>query len=93
MEAFNFLVNGWVTNTVIVSCHRPKVFILMQLVKHSQQLPVPAVTVWVVTKSDDEVMSAHCSCMAGLLSHCSWLPPSFRSVPLAEIAQIDFHLL
>ena len=36
MEAFNFLVNGWVINIVVVSCHRPKVFILMALVKHSQ---------------------------------------------------------
>jgi len=40
MEAFNFLVNGWVTNIVVVSSHvsRPKIFILMALVKHSQHL-------------------------------------------------------
>lgn len=119
MEAFNFLVNGWVTNIVVVSCHasRPKIFILIALVKHSHRLTVPAVKVWVATKNDGEVMCAHCSCMAGLgeaCSHiaallfaaqtntelktqftctsfpCSWLPPSFRSVPFAEIAQIDF---
>jgi len=119
MEAFNFLVNGWVTNIVVVSCHasRPRIFILMALVKHSQRLTVPAVKVWVATKNDGEVMCAHCSCMAGLgeaCSHiaallfaaqtntelktqytctslpCSWLPPSFRSVPFAEIAEIDF---
>ena len=119
MEAFNFLINGWVTNILVVSCNasRPKFFILMALVKHSQRLTVPAVKVWVATKNDGEVMCAHCSCMAGLgesCSHiaallfavqtntelkgqfactslpCSWLPSSFRTVPFAEIAKIDF---
>jgi len=71
MEAFNFLVNGWVTNIVVVSCHRPKVCVLMALVKHLQQLNVPPVKVWVATKSDGEVVCAHCSCMAGLGEACS----------------------
>jgi len=119
MEGFNFVVNGWVTNIKVVSCNasKPKFFILMAIVKHSQRLTVPAVKVWIATKNDGEVMCAHCSCMAGLgeaCSHiaallfaaqtntelkgqfactslpCSWLPPSFRSVPFAEIAKIDF---
>jgi len=47
MDAFNFLVNGWVTNIVVVSYHKPKVFLLMALVKHSQYLTVPTVKVWV----------------------------------------------
>ena len=57
MEAFNFLVNGRVTNIVVVSCHRPKVFILMALVKHSQRLTVLAVKVWVATTGLVEALS------------------------------------
>ena len=49
-----------VTNINVVSCHRPKVCISMELVKHSQRLTVPLVKVWVATKSDGEVVCAHC---------------------------------
>ena len=53
METFNFHVNGWVTNIVVVSSNtsRPKFFALMALMKYSQRLTVPAIKVWVATKN------------------------------------------
>ena len=50
---------------------QPKGFLFTALVKHSQQLSLPPLKVWVAVKQSGEVLSAHCSCMAGLGEGCS----------------------
>ena len=40
-------------------------------VKHSQALSVIPLKVWVALKLDGEIMSAHCTCMAGIGEVCS----------------------
>ena len=40
-------------------------------VKHSQALSVTHLKVWVALKLDGEIMSAHCTCMAGIGEVCS----------------------
>ena len=119
MDGYNLYSSGWVSDLTMIGNQiaRPKVFIFMALVKHSQRLSVPPLKVWVATRQNGVVLCAHCTCMAGIgeaCSHvaallfaaeantqlksqhsstslpCSWLPPSFRSVPFAEESDIDF---
>ena len=119
MDGYNLYSSGWVSDLTVIGNQiaRPKVFIFMALVKHSQSLSVPPLKVWVATRQNGVVLCAHCRCMAGIgeaCSHvavllfaaeantqlksqhsstslpCSWLPPSFRSVPFAEVSDIDF---
>ena len=76
LDGYNFFVNGWVTNvTVILSRQitKAKIFIAMSLVKHSQRLSASPLKVWVATKQQGEVLCAHCTCMAGLLTYCCFI--------------------
>ena len=64
--------NGWVSNiTVSAIKTRPKNFVLMGSVKHSQRLSAPPLRAWVAIKQTGEVMCAHCTCMAGIGEACS----------------------
>ena len=52
---------------------RPKNFVLMGSVKHSQRLSAPPLRAWVAIKQTGEVMCAHCTCMAGIGEACSYI--------------------
>ena len=118
LDAYNFSVNGWVSNVSVVSLvSRPGTFLALAHVKHSQRISAAPLKPWIAVEKVGTVLCAHCTCMAGLgeaCSHiaallftleantqmkkrlsctslpCSWLPPSFRSVPYAPISEIDF---
>lgn len=66
MDGYNFFSSGWVSNPIVIGNQiaRPKVFILMSLVKHSQKLSAPPLKVWVATRQNGEVLCTHCTCMA-----------------------------
>lgn len=50
---------------------RPANYLFLANVKHSQSLSSPSLKVWVAFKASGEVLSAHCTCMAGLGEACS----------------------
>ena len=72
MDGYNFFINGWVSNIIVSAIKtRPKNFVLMGLVKHSQRLSAPPLKAWVAIKQTGEIMCAHCTCMAGIGEACS----------------------
>ena len=68
--------------------------------KHSQSLSATPAKHWVAVKTEEIVVSVHCTCMAGLGKDqknlsctsllCSWLPSSFHNIPFSQLADIDF---
>ena len=118
LDAYNFYVNGWVSDISVVSlASRPGAFLALVQVKHSQRVSATPLKPWIAVEKVGTVLCAQCTCMAGLgeaCSHiaallfaleantqmkkrfsctslpCSWLPPSFHSVPYALISEIDF---
>ena len=73
LDGYNFNANGWVNdvNVTSVQLSRSKNFVATALVKHSQKLTSPPLKTWVAVKQTGEVISAHCTCMAGLGEACS----------------------
>ena len=65
---------------------RLKVFTFMALIKHLQRLSAPPLKVWVATMHDGEVLSAHCTCMAGIGEACS------HSAALLLVAEANMQL-
>ena len=72
MDGYNFYSSSWVSNLTVIGNQiaRPKVFIFMALVKHSQRLSALPLKVWVATRQNGEVLCAHCMCMAGIGEAC-----------------------
>ena len=72
LEGYNHFINGWVTNVTVTEMNvHSKSFLFTALVRHSLQLSLPPLKVWVAVKQSGEVICAHCSCMAGLGEACS----------------------
>ena len=75
LEAFNQVVNGWVSDIVCTAVSRSngsnKLYLFTALFKYSQSLSLPSLKVWVSVKQSGEVLYAHCSCMAGAVEACS----------------------
>lgn len=64
-------MNGWVNTVTVLSIGRNKNFLFLSSVKHSQSLSLPLLKVWLITKADGEVVTGHCTCMAGLGEACT----------------------
>ena len=77
LEAFNQVVNRWVSDivcTVSRSSGSNKLYLFTALVKHSQSLSLPSPKVWVAVKQSGEVLCAHCTCMASAgEAHCFYI--------------------
>ena len=72
MDGYNFFINGWVSNIIVLAIKtRPKNYVLMGSVKHSQMLSAPPLKTWVALNQTGEVMCAQCTCMAGIGEACS----------------------
>ena len=50
---------------------KPKIYVFTASVKHSQSFSLPSLKVWASIKQDGEILTAHCTCMAGLGEICS----------------------
>ena len=64
LEAYNYFVSGHV-RSVMVRIVTPTCCVLKALVNPSQSSPDKAHEAWVAVKSDGQIMTAHCKCMAG----------------------------
>ena len=71
LDGYNFYVNGKVSNIIVTEIPGTKNYLYTALVKHSQTLSVPPLKVWVVVNDNGVVISAHCTCMAGMGEACA----------------------
>ena len=71
IDGYNFFVNGWVSNIVVTQIEGRHHYHFTAIVKHSQTLSATPLKVWVGCKSNGEVVTAHCTCMAGIGEVCS----------------------
>lgn len=70
LEAFNQMVSGFVTS--VVGKPIAGKYVVRARVRHSQRMNDPLVNIWIITKQDETVLSAHClGCKAGLAESCS----------------------
>jgi len=71
LDGYNFFLNGWLNGVTVVKVDNKNNHLFLATVKHSQSVLLPPLKVWVITKQDGEVITAHCTCMAGLGEACS----------------------
>ena len=71
MDSYNFFLNGWVNDVVVVNTGKPRNFLFLSSIKHSQSLSLAPLKVWLVITVDGEVLCGHCTGMAGLGEACS----------------------
>eukprot|EP00794_Sanderia_malayensis_P014628 gene14628-16147_t len=69
LQAYNQMVSGFVCSVLgyIVN----KRYVVRAKVRHSQRMNDPLVQLWIITNEEGTVISAHCTCMAGLGECCS----------------------
>ncbi|KAH8019757.1 hypothetical protein HPB51_021580 [Rhipicephalus microplus] len=70
MEGHNYVTSGWVQEPLLTQVNVDTVFVITQ-VNHSQSLSAPPVKAWILSKSDGEVVAAHCLRMASNVEACS----------------------
>ena len=71
IDGYNFFVNRWVSNIVVTQIEGRHHYLFTAIVKHSQTLSATPLKVWVGCKSNGEVVTAHCTCIAGIGEVCS----------------------
>ena len=70
LDGYNFFTNGWVNSVTGLNVGKTN-FLFLSTVKHSQSVSLPPLKVWLITKADGEVITGHCTCMAGLGEACA----------------------
>ena len=73
LDGYNYFCNGWISGVKVVKIEQSIKCVAVAQVKHSQTLSATPLKVWpwVAFKLDGEVISAHCTCMAGIGEVCS----------------------
>ncbi|XP_049513405.1 uncharacterized protein LOC125940835 [Dermacentor silvarum] len=70
LEAHNYFTSGWVKSLSSKRLQQGKVLLLGE-VNHSLRLGDGPLKVWVLCMADGSVLTAHCTCMAGVGEACS----------------------
>ena len=67
LDAYHYFKAGYVRTVLsLVFSYKGKRFVMLKAkVNPSQRTPDSAHEAWVVSKADGEIVSAHCTCMAG----------------------------
>ncbi|XP_064479767.1 uncharacterized protein LOC135393203 [Ornithodoros turicata] len=70
LESHNYFTSGWVSG---LSTTRPAYdrCLILSKVNHSQRLRDVPLKVWILCRDSGEVLTAHCTCMAGAGETCS----------------------
>ena len=66
LDGYNFFINGWENDVTVLNTGKPKNFLFLSHVKHSQSLSLIPLKIWLFITLDGEVVCGHCTCMAGL---------------------------
>ncbi|XP_070384023.1 uncharacterized protein [Dermacentor albipictus] len=70
LESHNYFTSGWVKTLSAKRLQGEKVLLLGE-VNHSQRLGERPLKVWILCKDGGAVLTAHCTCMAGVGEACS----------------------
>ena len=65
MDAYNYYQSGYVPNTELWAPLKALLCIVRAKVNPNQSSPDSSHFVWVVVKSDGQVITGHCTCMTG----------------------------
>lgn len=79
LEAHNYFTSGWVHGLSTASLTGNKVLVLSK-VNHSQRLRDAPLKVWILGLTSGEILTAHCTCMAGAGEACSHLGATLFAV-------------
>ena len=91
LDDYNFFVNGWVNGVTVLKVDNSSInYLFLSTVKHSQSVSLPPLRVWVITKSDGEVITAHCTCMAGLGEVCSHVAAVLFAAEANSLTKLQF---
>ena len=78
LDAYDRFVSGWVRKVEAVNIYSNsdnnkvlKFVVVRSRVNHSQRLSESPVSSWIICGKNGEVISCHCTCMAGLGETCS----------------------
>jgi len=89
LDGYNFFANGWLNSVTVLSVGNGN-YLFLSTVKHSQSVSLPPLKVWVITKSDGEVITAHCTCMAGLGEACSHVASVLFAAEANSLTKLQF---
>ncbi|XP_038064512.1 uncharacterized protein LOC119734942 [Patiria miniata] len=85
LDGYKYFIAGKVNHLLV--WHQPmkrdpttSVFVILSKVHHSQRLNDPPVKVWVAIQEDGVVITAHCTCMAGVTEVCSHVAATLFAV-------------
>ena len=91
LDGYNFFVNGWVNGVTVLKVDNSSInYLFLSTVKHSQSVSLPPLRVWVITKSDGEVITAHCTCMGGLGEVCSHVAAVLFAAEANSLTKLQF---
>ena len=82
-EVYDYLV-------LTVSFYTHDNYLFLSIVKHSQIVSLPPLRVWVITKSDGDVITGHCTCMAGLGEACSHVAAVLFAAEANSVTKLQF---
>ena len=71
LDAWKYFKDGFVDDIYLWHLKDRQTFVMRSKVKHSQKLNDPPLKPWLAVSNDGCVISAHCTCMAGLGEVCS----------------------
>ncbi|XP_031334306.1 uncharacterized protein LOC116164293 [Photinus pyralis] len=83
LEAYNLFHSKWIKTLCVKKITNSDNVLLLSEVIHSQRLNLPPVSLWCVVKNNGEVLTAHCTCTAGLGECCSHVGAALFAVEAA----------
>lgn len=91
LDGYNFFTNSWVNSVTGLNVGKTN-FLFLSTAKHSQSVSLPLLKVWLITKADGEVITGHCTCMAGLGEACSHVAAVLFAAEANSIMKWQFTL-
>ncbi|XP_070212188.1 uncharacterized protein [Littorina saxatilis] len=70
LDSYRLFVSGWVRDVKRYSPDGCQNSVISAKVLHSQRLNEPALSPWTIATFDGNILSAHCTCMAGVGETC-----------------------
>ncbi|KAK3889498.1 hypothetical protein Pcinc_006470 [Petrolisthes cinctipes] len=83
LEAYKYFIAGWVSEFLIADIKQGNgstLCIITAKVRHSQSLNEEALRPWFAMEKEGPIITAHCSCVAGLGEACSHVAATMFAV-------------
>lgn len=79
LEGYKHFASGWVKNICVKKNPNDK-RIIVASVRHSMRLSLSPLKVWVLCEGDGTIITAHCTCIAGLGEVCSHVAATLYAI-------------